>query len=398
MLVKRTYQFLIITFITLFAISCIEEIDFETETFESALVIEATITNEMKVQEIVLSRTFRFEEDGPVPESGASVAVLNNGASISFSESAPGIYQSDNAFAATPNTDYQLRITTSNGRSYSSTLTQLTNITQIDEVYAMRETNDDGVNGMAIYVDSFDPTGNSKYYRYEYEETYKIIAPKYVSLDLIVTDQDSCFVALVDRPVGQRVCYNTVPSINLNLINTNAFSEDRVSQHLIRFVDSEDYIISYRYSILAKQYIQSREAYTYFETLNEFTGEGSLFSQTQPGFFNGNISSNSNSDEKVIGFFDVSSVSTKRLYFNYDEFYNNEPLPPYANACFEGTPQQFSLAGCGSLINDILNNRIKYFALNDNPQQEEGPYIVVPRSCGDCTALGSNIVPDFWEE
>ena len=223
MLVKRTYQFLIITFITLFAISCIEEIDFETETFESALVIEATITNEMKVQEIVLSRTFRFEEDGPVPESGASVAVLNNGASISFSESAPGIYQSDNAFAATPNTDYQLRITTSNGRSYSSTLTQLTNITQIDEVYAMRETNDDGVNGMAIYVDSFDPTGNSKYYRYEYEETYKIIAPKYVSLDLIVTDQDSCFVALVDRPVGQRVCYNTVPSINLNLFIPTLF-------------------------------------------------------------------------------------------------------------------------------------------------------------------------------
>ena len=384
--------------ITLLTISCIEEIEFETETFESALVIEATITNEMKLQEIVLSRTFRFEEDGPVPETGASVAVLNNGATISFSETEPGIYRSDSPFAALPNTDYQLSITANNGRSYSSTTTQLTNISQIDELYAMRETNDDGINGMSIYVDSFDPTGNSKYYRYEYEETYKIVAPRYVNQDLIITEPDSCLVALVDRPPGQRVCYNTVSSINLNLINTNAFSEDRVSQHLIRFIDSEDFIISYRYSILAKQYIQSREAYTYFETLNEFTGEGSLFSQTQPGFFNGNISSDSNSDEKVIGFFDVSSVSTKRLYFNYDDFYNNEPLPPYASACSEVAPEQFTLGVCGSLINDLLNNRVKYLALNENPQQEEGPYLVVPRACGDCTALGSSTVPDFWEE
>ena len=75
MLVKRTYPYFIIAFISLLTFSCIEEIEFETETFESALVIEATITNEMKVHEILLSRTFRFEEDGPMPESGASVTI-----------------------------------------------------------------------------------------------------------------------------------------------------------------------------------------------------------------------------------------------------------------------------------------------------------------------------------
>ena len=395
---RRTYHYIIMAFLVMLILGCIEEIEFETETFESALVIEATITNEMGVQEIVLSRTFRFEDNGPVPETGATVNILSNGASIGFSEVEPGVYRSDGPFAAQSNIDYQLKITTSSGRSYSSTATQLTNTTQIDEVFAMRETNDDGVNGMSIYVNSFDPDGNSKYYRYEYEETYKIVAPKYRTEDLFVYEPDSCLVELVDRPVEQRVCYNTENSVNLNLINTNPFSEDRVSNHLVRFISSENYIISYRYSILVRQYIQSREAYTYFETLNEFTGEGSLFSQTQPGFFNGNISSNTNSDEKVIGFFDVSSVSEKRIFFNYQDFYINEPLPPYASSCGEVAPEQFTLGGCGSLIVDLLNNRIKYLELNDPPGPGEGPYLVVPRPCGDCTALGSSTIPDFWEE
>ena len=361
---KRTYHYIVLAFSAMLVIGCIEEIDFETETFESALVIEATITNEMGDQEIVLSRTFRFEEDGPVPESGATVRILSNGASIGFSEVEPGIYRSDAPFAAQPNIDYQLKITTSNGRSYSSIATQLANITQIDEVVPVRETNDDGVNGMSIYVNSFDPTGNSKYYRYEYEETYKIIAPRYRNEDLYVYEPDSCLVELVDRPPEQRVCYNTDKSINLNLVNTNAFSEDRVSNHLVRFISSDNYILTYRYSILVKQYIQSREAYTYFETLNEFTGEGSLFSQTQPGFFNGNISSDTNSNEKVIGFFDVSSVSEKRIFFDFEDFYSGEPLPPYASACSEIAPPQFSLGGCGSLIIALLNNTVKYLEMN----------------------------------
>ncbi|MEC8831737.1 MAG: DUF4249 domain-containing protein, partial [Bacteroidota bacterium] len=27
-----------------------------------------------------------------------------------------------------------------------------------------------------------------------------------------------------------------------------------------------------------------------------------------------------------------------------------------------------------------------------------GPYVFVPRICGDCTLLGSNVEPDFWVE
>ena len=397
----NTYFFLVLILLS----SCVEEIDFEIETFESALVIEATLTNEEKQQLILLSRTFQTEADGPSPEQNAIVTVLAGGNNYVFEELVPGRYISTFPFSAQSSIDYILNITTSDGRSYSSSPTQLSPTTQIDAVYAERETTDEGTNGMSIYVDSFDPSGNSKYYRYSYEETYKIIAPRWVPEDLVLLDEFSCAVDLTPiRPQEERVCYNTVSSSTINQVSTNSLTEDRVTRHLVRFIDSEDFIISYRYTILVHQYIQSREAYSYFETLNNLASQGSLFSQIQPGFFEGNVSSETNPNEKVIGFFDVSSVSSQRIYFNYEDFYPDEPLPPLEYSCNDFELEQFTLSGaCGSLISGLLLDNVVYYSgaskIKDSISGEYvtvGPFNMVFKECGDCTSLGINIAPDFW--
>ena len=378
--------------------SCIKEIGFSTESFESALVIDATITNELKNQEIILSRTYKFEENGPLPEEGAVVKIIGNGIAYLFEEVAPGKYLSQNMFRAVSNIDYELNIVTFNGRSYASNKLQLTQETQIDDLYAERETNDDGVNGMSIYIDSFDPTASSKFYRYEYEETYKIVAPNWVPLDLVVVNDvyPDCEVTFADRGIDQQICYNTVLSQNINQMITENLTEDRVSRHSIRFLRSDDYIISHRYSILVRQFVQSAEAYSFTSTLGEFSGSGSLFSQTQPGFFAGNIFSEANAEEKVIGFFEVSSVDSKRIYFNYSDYYPSEDLPPYVTACVEFAPKLFNSNGsCGSLITGLLYDGYKYVGENDY-NNNGGPHSVVIRPCGDCTALGSGLAPDFW--
>jgi hypothetical protein len=392
MKMTRTYT-LYLSIALLFLSSCVKEIDFEIETFESALVIEATITNEEKQHVILLSRTFQTEDDGPPPEQNASVEILADGSSLAFEELEPGRYVSTISFSAKSSTDYILNITTSNGRTYSSSPTILSQATQIDALYAVRETNTNSVNGMSIYVDSFDPTGNSKFYRYSFEESYKIIAPRWVPEDLVLTDANNCAVELrPTRPQEERVCYNTVASNTINQISTNSLTEDRVTRHLVRFIDSEDFIISHRYTILLNQYIQSRAAYAYFETLNNFASEGSLFSQLQPGFFEGNVSSETNPNEKVIGFFDVSSVSSQRLYFNYEDFYPDEPLPPLEYSCQEIQLFQFGGGGCGTLISGLLIDNVVYYS-----GSSMSPFMVF-KPCGDCTALGNNVAPDFWED
>ncbi|MEM7084555.1 MAG: DUF4249 domain-containing protein [Bacteroidota bacterium] len=397
-------RFLLITSLVWTALqlgSCIEEIDFENEAFESALVVDATITNEDRQQEIFLSRTYQFEEDGPNPETGATVTVIGNGISYQFKEAEAGRYVSKSAFRAEPNIDYQLQINTMNGRAYGSTPVQLTQTTQIDALYAERETNDDGVNGMSIYVDSYDPTDSSRYYRYEYEETFKIIAPDWKNIDLIVLAEDPlCLIGEVDRPDEQEICFRTERSAEINLASTAALSEDRLARHLARFVPSDDYRISHRYSILVRQYIQTEAAHSYFKTLQNFSNEGSLFSQIQPGFIPGNIFSESNSAEKVIGFFEVSSVTSERIFFDYQEFYPNENLPPYINVCEVKTPDRFTehmmkTEVCGPLINIVKSRVLVYF---EHTNSDFAPYRMVPRVCGDCTVLGRSEPPEFWIE
>lgn len=404
MKITRTY-YLYLSITLLFLSSCVKEIDLVIETFESALVIEATITNEDKHQVILLSRTYQIEENGPPPERNASVKILANGNTYVFEELEPGRYVSTIPFSAQPSINYKLNITTSNGRTYSSSPTILSQTTQIDDIYAVREINDSNINGMSIYVDSFDPTGSSKYYRYAYEETYKIIAPRWVPEDLVILNELTCAVDLrPTRPQEERVCYNTVASNTINQFSTNSLTEDRVTRHLVRFISSEDFIISHRYTILVNQYIQSREAYSYFETLNNFASEGSIFSQIQPGFFEGNVYSETNPNEKVIGFFDVSSVSSQRLYFNYEDFYADEPQPPLGYSCEPVHLVQFSASGaCGTLISGLLLDNVVYYSgasIAVDPDTGAfvtiGPFNMVFRPCGDCTALGSNVVPNFW--
>lgn len=401
---KKVYFGVFSTIPLLLFISCVEEIGFETESFESALVIEATITNEIKQQEVILSRTYLFEEGGPKPETNAEVRVFSENGEVLFQEIEDGKYVSENEFNAKNNSEYTLKIITSNGSIYSSDPVKLTQATQIDQLYAIREGDDLGNNRMAIYVDSYDATNNSKFYRYTYEESYKIIAPKWVPEDMIVIDPTwpECSVALVPKKTEKRVCYNIEKSNSIIQTNTSDLAEDRIHRFLVREISGDNYIISWRYSIIVTQYVQSQQSYTYYETLDSFTEDGSLFSQIQTGYFNGNIISDNNPEEKVLGFFDVSSVSSKRIFFNYEDFYLGEDRPNYARPCYEYAPVQnqgHPTDQCGSLINGIQYNQIVYFRPNPNPTAEfDGPFIMVPRACGDCTVLGKNIVPDFWEE
>ena len=41
--------------------------------------------------------------------------------------------------------------------------------------------------------------------------------------------------------------------------------------------------------------------------------------------------------------------------------------------------------------------KFEYYKENDTGLAHlEGRYLLVPKICGDCTVLGSNIKPDFW--
>jgi Domain of unknown function (DUF4249) len=412
MKLKSIKHIILITILGIISSSCVETFNFESEvkTFESVLVVEATITNELKQQEVLLSRTFQLGTVAPSPERNAQVKIIDNtNTEYLFKETdSAGIYISTIPFAVNYDRDYTLLITTKNGNSYKSSPKVLTQSAKMDSLFAVRDFNEDGQEGISIYINSFDPSGNSKYYRFEYEETYKIIAPFWAEQDLVVIDTltDEAFgvpynLTFVNRSRDEQVCYNTVVSNEINVINTIDLNEDRLSKYRLRFISRENYIISHRYSILVKQYVQSRKAFVYYKTLKLFSESESLFSENQSGFFEGNIASVNKSKEKVIGFFDVSSVDIKRIYFNYEDFFPNEQLPPYANGCFFDAPPLFNPFSSGvrlPLSSAIESGNFKYFDEHVPLSELEGPALLVTRSCGDCTVLGKSEAPEFWVE
>ena len=381
--------------------NCTEEIFFETETLESALVIEATITNELTTQEIRLSRTYAFDVDGPQPETGATVTLVMASGTLSFEEDVPGRYISSTPFAASSQEEYSLQIRTSNGRNYNSTPTQLTPTAQMEQLYTEREIIDGDSDGVSILVDSFDPTGAAQFYRFEYAETFKVISPKYSPIELFVIDPTfpTCSVGLRLKPEQKQICYGTNLSDKVIIASTSELNEDRLERFPVRQISIDDYIIRERYSILVKQFVQSQDAYNYQKTLQEFSTEGSIFSQSQPGFFSGNIISETNPDEKVVGYFEVSSVTSQRIFFNFEEVFDDADKPSFPSSCREFAPDRIGDFDCGSLISGIQLEQITYLTPNTpGSGVGYGPYIVVPRSCGDCTVFGENVIPDFWIE
>lgn len=398
------------------AFSCKEPFEIESITFENALVVEATITNEMKNQEINISRAFLLNQDGPAIENNAQVKVEDSQQNTyAFHQDTTGKYISDTPFQAQENVTYKLFITTNDGIQYESQNVELTPISEITRLYA--ELEEDNVK---VFVDSDNENSEVQFFRYEYEETFKIIVPKFeptfnaeiinlVEDDFleILLEYDITLVPKTQEQQQTEVCYSTIKSFGIRQTSTNELDDNVVFRYPVRIIDKGDSVLRERYSILVKQYVQNIESYTFYRIVNELGGVNSLLSENQPGFVVGNMLALDTEGEKVLGFFEVASVSSKRIYFDYRDFNLLKPL--YHLDCEYNIESgnknhlrlDYRITGEApgdfperiTLFRLLVENNYKYYA-----KEGEFIYFIVSPECGDCTSFSSNIIPDFWED
>ena len=415
--------------IALLFIGCVEPFEAEVLDFENALVVDARLTNEVKQQQISLSRSYRFGTEALLPETDASIQIIDeNGTTYPFVEDEPGFYKSTSAFAAQPNVGYELSISTTSGTLYQSETVVTPESVAIKELKAELDVSDSGEEGLQIALTNESARSEATYFRVEYEETYKIIAPFYNpsefevvdSLYFTIGDQDSFEINIIGRTEEAQTCYGTNISTAILLSDSEGNTGGQTGKTTVRFLRSDEFMISHRYSILVKQFGLTQEAHGYYATLDDFTSSEGVFSEVQPGFLKGNITA-LNSDELVLGYFEVASVNTKRYFFNYTDFFPQNPLPPYPINCEPtGAPPLISYnphidgeyivdeaSPQSPLLNGILSGAIAYHAINEEyvesedviqPPAGEAPYFVKATPCIDCRALGSNVKPDFWVE
>lgn len=285
-------------------------------------------------------------------------------------------------------------------------------------MYAERIIDDNGKEGIGIFIDASHSNSDSPYFRYIFDETYKIIAPNWTPFEFeiiqeefeVLPDGEVRYpdVRLVPRAREEMICYRTDPSRQIILSNTLGLEEPKLERFLVRFIPRDNPILSHRYSILIQQFGISRESYTFYENLKKFSSSSLVFSQIQPGLLEGNIR-HINGDNKAVGYFDIATEITQRIYFNYTDFFAGEDLPPYfgtvicdrllspplENPNRDGPP---ALNCPQPLVPRINLGLVEYLEVNGSPDQCEGPYFVTPTICGDCNVIGSNVAPSFWTE
>lgn len=394
---KSYLKIILASFLVVFNSACVEEVSIDFGDDQSNLVVHAIITDELKHQQITLSRTYPFDTKEAPAEKGAVVILSSNEQNYPFEEVEEGQYRSVTAFAAEGGVSYKLSITTADGRSYSSETKSLVGDVSIDDFSVSQGVNSDNEEGLFFELSSSNSNSEGNYYRIDYEETYKIIAPYWSAYDAVIFAEGfhTIDVRAILRETEEKECYGNFKSTRINLVNTYNFQSDEIRNLPVRFLKKYDPKGMYRYSIEVKQYAVDAQTYAYYQSLKEISDASTtVFTQSQPGQINSNIYSESNPEEVILGYFEVSGVDSRRVFVDYRDYYPDGNRPNYFYACQTSIPSISGTMGNRPLLEAIKSDELIYFASTE--PGSEGPFVMVLPFCGDCTRIGSNIKPEFW--
>jgi len=354
----------------------------------SYLIVEGVIsTNDTTT--IKISRTVKLSSKTTNNPVDAFVGVeSDNGENYGLYESSPGIYKLDGVFLDGSH-KYRLHIITQdNHNEYRSDYVAAKNAPPIDSIgYTLTG------KGLQIYANAHDATNGTRYYRFDYTETWKFHS-------MYNSGYKSDGVNIVVRPGDEQVyfCFKSASSTTILLGSTAKLTQDVLFQTPITAIDATSEKIETKYSILLKQYALTEDAYKFWATLKKNTEElGSIF-DAEPTQLAGNIHNIHDNSDIVIGYIGCGSVSAKRIFIANEQLPGNfYPTYPYQCAL---DSNWFSDPHAGGL-NEVQAFLVPGIQVPVSAFYKGGPlpagYLASDQYCVDCTLRGSSKQPDFWK-
>jgi hypothetical protein len=309
------------------------------------------------------------------PEQRAQVVIESAaGGRWTLPEISPGTYRAINNIPV--NSDYRLRITATNGKTYETPFMKPVNTPPIDSLTW------DEPYDINVYVHAFDPTNTTKYYRWEYAETWE-----YRSYYEAFMRFDGNY--FLERQPDEMVysCFRYASSNTILLNNTTALAEDRISYQLLKNIPNGDERVSQRYSILVRQYGLTKEAYEFWNILKKNTElTGSLF-DPQPSQLPGNLVCVTTPGEKVIGYVCAGKQQLKRLFIRRGDLTINWPKEDETAFCVEYKTDSISMKDTLRIDKNLMP---AYYITG-------GGVAAAKKPCVDCREKGgSNVKPAYW--
>jgi hypothetical protein len=326
---------------------------------------------------IILSRTRSISDSTTEtdPELGASIQIVSNdGTTYPLTETGNGNYQSAALHLDNTKT-YQLKITTSNSHQYHSDLVACANTPPIDSL-TWQQPGD-----VNIYLYTHDPANNTHYYKWEYTETWEYKSPLQ---SFFVVKGDHIYVADSTDQIDS--CWQSNLSTDILIGSSAALSEDVINQANIATILQNDERIFVRYSLLTRQRGITADAYKYWGIVQKNSEDrGGLF-DLQPGQLVGNIHSETDPTEPVIGFINASTETESRLFIDHSEVSDWNVGP---DKCDQKTIPQDPNDFSHYYYTDPDYTAYHYLT--------PGGLVIAQKICLDCTIHGgTNKRPLYW--
>ena len=369
-------------------------------TNNSYLVVEGIINSNDSTY-IKLSRTVTLTSPSSKnPESGAKVMIESDkNDQFVLTETIAGTYVTAN-HNLPADRNYRLHIFTSKNKEYVSDYVENKITPAIDSVYTSLLTN-----GIQFYVSTHDNSNKTRYYRWEYAETWSYNINNTLGeapISLVVYRNNQIVPRYPDSLIDE--CYrNPVPSNNIFIANSSKLSQDIIYKYPLDYVVASSGKLLQTFSLLVKQYALTANAYTYWQLLKTNTEQLGSITDPQPSSSLTNLHAVTNPGETVIGYVSVSTVTSKRVFFSgRDSQYDLNQLANDTVKCSGGE----ILTDPANTFQDRLN---KILASGDSlliaPVYSSGinariiGYTYSTAICLDCRLRGGTTTkPPYWPQ
>ena len=354
----------------------------------SFLVVDGSI-NGNGVTRIKLSRTINTTTTtAPPVEKGARLFIVDDmGQRYALTEKTSGSYQSDSLLLNVAR-QYQLRITTAANATYQSDPTPLKVTPPIDDLNLR-------VDGTEVQVQlsTHDPTSQSRYYRWNFVETWEFNAGVKSALEYEPVQQ-----TVIARLTPIYTCWRTERPSLIKQSSSAQLSQDALLNTPVLTLSGRSERLQIRYSVLVSQVAETAAEFTYFELLRKNTEAVGTVNDPLPTQLTGNVHRVDNATEPVLGFVGVHTTQTRRL------FINRQDLPAQTTALFD-SPYSNCVLGYEFLCDPVTGECIKYPYTRffgqpgtipvDYVSNPDG-YSASSPECADCRLRGSITKPSFW--
>jgi hypothetical protein len=344
------------------------------------LIVEGVINSGTGPTNIRLSRSMRLIDSLKIRAELNAVVTVQGKDNTSFplAPKGNGLYSADQ-LTLNVNQQYRLHIKTADGKEYASSYVEVKRTPPIDSV-SWRRTD----RGVEIFVSSHDALNKTRYYQWDYEETWEIHSVVAAEYDYIERDKK---VIPID-PYQEKIvfCWKSAPSTRLLLGSTAALSNDVLKEQPLTIIPTNDERLGVRYSILVRQYALTQGAHDFLSMMKKNTEElGSIFGPL-PSELKGNIQNLADPTEVVIGYVTAASIEEKRIFINANQVDNWK-----------------FVFGCQTITVPNMPDSITYYFPSFRPYAAISTpagithYLGITPNCADCRLRkGVNVKPSFW--